>query len=65
MAAVFYRMLTGEEPYGVLNENMKRKLPSISEYGITVPKQMEKQIMKDLGESEKEEKGFLSFFHRK
>ena len=65
MAAVFYRMLTGEEPYGVLNENMKRKLPSMSEYGITVPKQTEKQIMKDLGENEKEEKGFLSFFHRK
>lgn len=64
MAAVFYRMLTGEEPYGILNENKKLKLPSVSEYGIMIPKQTEKQIMKDLEEYEKTEKGFLSFLHR-
>lgn len=64
MAAVFYRMVTGEEPYGVLKETIKQKLPSMSEYGITIPKQMEKQIMKDLGENEKAEKGFLSFLHK-
>lgn len=64
MAAVFYRMITGEEPYGVLKETMKRRLPSASEYGIPVPKQIEKQMMKDLGEDEKTEKGFFSFFHK-
>ena len=65
MASVFYRMITGEEPYGVLKENMKRKLPPMSEYKITVPKQIEEQIMKDLGESEKTERRFLGFFHKK
>ena len=64
MAAIFYRMITGEEPYGVLKETIKQKLPSVSDYGIAIPKQIEKQIMKDIGEDAKTEKGLLSFFHK-
>ena len=65
IASVFYRMITGEEPYGVLKENMKKKLPTVSEYKIIVPKQIEKQIMKVLGENEKTDRGYCVFFHKR
>lgn len=63
MAAVFYRLLSGEEPYGVMSPEMEEKLPFISEYGIAVSKQTEKEIMEKLRENNKSKKGFLSFLH--
>lgn len=49
--AVYYRLLTGEAPAGASKRLKKAKLPSISDYGIEVPTNLEKQILKGLKES--------------
>ena len=61
-ASVFYRMLTGEEPYGVMKGVKEKKLPSVSEYGIEIPGRIEKQIMEILGKKNSKGIGILKFF---
>lgn len=48
-AAVYYRLLTGEVPTGAsLRKKDKKKLPSISDYGIEVSGKTEKEILQIL-----------------
>lgn len=60
MSAVFFRLLSGEEPPAAVNRKRKEKLYSISEFGISVPASLEKKIMKGLGKGEGN--GILRFF---
>jgi serine/threonine protein kinase len=59
--AVYYRLLTGEEPVGAFRRIKKDELPSISDYGLEVPAQLEKEILKGLGKAEKSGGGLLKF----
>lgn len=58
-ASVFYRMITGEEPYGVLREEKKERLPSVWEYGIEIPEKLDQELMEALGEKYKRKSLFL------
>ncbi len=58
--AIFYRLLSGEEPVAAVNRRKKEKMYSISELGISVPAALEKKIMKGLGMEGG--KGLLRFF---
>lgn len=58
-ASVFYRMITGEEPYGVLREEKKERLPSVWEYGVEIPDELDRKLMEVLGEKYKRKSLFL------
>lgn len=55
--AVYYRLLTGEEPVSALRRLKKEKLPSIREYGIEVPLDVEKAVMEGMQARAGGEKG--------
>lgn len=61
MAAVYYRLLSGEEPVGVYGLRNKERLPSISELGVEVPQKVEKEILRILTKAETKGTGLLRF----
>lgn len=61
MAAVAYRMLTGEEPVSADKRTKKEGLVPISDYGIEIPAQMENDILQTMGVKKRKENVFLRF----
>lgn len=51
--AIYYRMLTGIEPVGVEKQLKRRKLPTLSELGVFIQQEEEKEIMQKLSVRQK------------